>query len=114
MIAITSDLYDIAGHMAAHNVIVEQGAQRRTSKVKTLDGALVVDDAGYFVGDDDRTFLVRKATGALVAAAQRLVALHTEHWLYDGGSVFKGVLRRYGYDPADGILQLVFTITEEF
>lgn len=65
MIGIGTKLFDLNGsHTFSNNELVTEdlttaNAQRRLSKVKTLDAGVFIDDSGYVAGDTDINVTVR-------------------------------------------------------
>lgn len=112
MIAITSHTYDLLGLLMVDGAVVRSRSdQRRASVTRTLDGNVVLDDAGYHPGDRPREFVVRNPTAEQIDRARRLVTLHSDHRLFEGDAVYTGSLSVSNYRPPT--LSLTFNIEEQ-
>jgi len=100
--------FDIYGSVTAEGTIDDQ-AQRRTTVAKTLDGNVIIDDAGFNIGDIAMQITLTTPSIEDVDAIKRITRLYSDHRLACSSGVYRGVISRY-YNDGRGNLRIDFEI----
>jgi len=83
MIGISTQLYDVEGEFYFYaedlltNSLTTADVVKRLSKVRTLDGGVFIDDAGYSPGDVDLVVTVRDPSRELYLRLKRVFVYHS-------------------------------------
>jgi len=109
-VALSTVSYDPLGYIYAPGRMIDQ-AGRRTTVAKALDGTVIIDDAGFNIGDQSAQLTLTAPTSNEVDRVKRMVRLYSEHRLSIGKSVYRGVISRY-FDDGRGGLRIDFDIEE--
>lgn len=111
MTAISSVTYDPLGYVIFDSKPGYYDEERRVTQVKTLDGNVVIDDAGFSHGDKAKALTIKNPTSDQMTRVKRLLELHSSHRLFLDGRVFSGTLQSAIYTPgASAQVEMQFAV----
>lgn len=101
--------FDLDGFIQFETVPANDGGikRRRTSKVKTLDGGVAVNDRGYTDGDREIPFTFNTVSRAHSALCGRMVANYPQVEV----SFYEGVFLAIPLEFESGVKESVFTVS---
>ena len=114
MYAFSTVDYDLEGDVLINNSLRENdihGFKRRVSRVKTLDGGVVVSDNGYVSGDRTLKLAMSNLPANEFDNIKRLAQTYSEFIVCTDEGAFNAIVTEF--KVARGIVSLTFFLTDD-
>lgn len=114
MITFSSKNFDLIGSVTVREDVEDNGlldSSRRVSRTATLDGGVVIDDAGYTDGDRTFNVTVRDIAQDDLDKLRWIQSVHADHRAATRDGFFSGVIEDISFKNGDATI--VFLVLDK-